>query len=53
MCYGSHCGYEDSYGECCKPRYAPCPEECPDEDGRDVLCDDLYELARDKALTGD
>ncbi len=51
MCYGSFCGYEDSRGECCKPRRAPCPLEYPDgDDGRDSLCDDLYEMARDDAL---
>lgn len=50
MCYGSFCGFEDSRGECCKPRNIPCPDEYPDGDGRDVLCDQLYEQRRDDAL---
>ena len=54
MCYGSFCGFEDSNGECRKPRRQPCPMEsgecfCAD-DGRDVLCDQLYEQGRDDAL---
>lgn len=50
MCYGSFCGFEDSRGECCKPRGVLCPDEYPDDDDmRDALCDQLYEQRRDDA----
>ena len=50
MCYTGSCYYEDSFGECCKPRGELCPIEYPDGDGRDSLCDTLYEQGRDDAL---
>lgn len=54
MCYTGSCYYEDSFGECRKPRREPCPMESGEgfdaDDGRDMLCDQLYEQRRDDAL---
>ena len=55
MCYTGSCPYEDAFGECRKPRRELCPMEYgegfdPADDGRDVLCDQLYEQQRDDAL---
>ncbi|WP_165078860.1 MULTISPECIES: hypothetical protein [unclassified Desulfovibrio] len=55
MCYTGTCYYEDSFGECRKPRRVLCPleaEDCEalDDSGRDSLCDTLYEQRRDDAL---
>ncbi len=54
MCCTGFCYYEDAFGECRKPRHTPCPMESeegfdPSDDGRDALCDILYEQRRDDA----
>lgn len=51
MCYGMGCYYEDSRGECRKPRHEICPEEHPDADSWfDAMSDILYEQRREAAL---
>lgn len=47
MCYGLGCYYEDSQGECRRPRREPCPNKEPESSWRDNLCDELYEQAQD------
>jgi len=47
MCYGSGCKYEDSQGECRKPRDRKCPDGMTEEELDDEQ--DAYEYAQEQA----
>jgi len=48
MCYGSGCKYEDSWGECRKPRDRKCPDQMSYEEMEDEQ--DAYEYAQEQAF---